>query len=101
MLQIFCPHCREQRDEDEFNYSGEAHIARPVEPEALSDEQWADYLFFRKNPRGLHHEMWYHSAGCRRYFNVSRDTVTYQIYESYAVGEAPAVTATEIETGVA
>ena len=48
MLQIYCPHCRENREEEEFSYSGEAHIVRPLNPEALSDEEWGDYLFFQK-----------------------------------------------------
>ena len=89
MLRIYCPHCQEQREEDEFSYGGEAHIARPLEPEALSDEQWGDYLFFRKNPRGIHHEMWHHTAGCRRYFNVTRNTLSYEILETYPVGTLP------------
>ena len=97
MLQIYCPHCRENRDEEEFSYSGEAHIVRPLNPEALSDKDWGDYLFFRKNPRGLHNEMWYHAVGCGRYFYVTRDTLSYEILESYVVGEKPQVTATEAE----
>ena len=55
MLEIHCPYCRETRAEEEFCYEGEAHIARPADPRALSDEQWSAYLFLRKNPRGLHH----------------------------------------------
>ncbi|MGB2516704.1 MAG: sarcosine oxidase subunit delta, partial [Pseudomonadales bacterium] len=47
---------------------------------------------FRTNPRGLHHEMWHHCAGCRRYFNVTRDTRTYLIHETYKIGEKPTVT---------
>lgn len=90
MLKIHCPHCCEDREEDEFSPAGEAHIARPVDPEATSDESWGDYLFFRKNTRGPHHEMWYHEAGCRRYFNVTRDTVSYVISETYKIGERPA-----------
>ena len=90
MLHIHCPYCGESREEDEFHYSGEAHIARPLDPESLDDEAWGDYLFFRKNPRGLHQEMWNHAAGCRRYFNVTRDTVTYEILETYRIGEQPA-----------
>ncbi|WP_163836241.1 sarcosine oxidase subunit delta [Spartinivicinus ruber] len=93
MLQIHCPYCQETREEDEFHYAGEAHIVRPENPETLSDEEWGDYLFFRKNPRGLHHERWYHTAGCRRFFNVTRNTVTYQILESYKMGDKPQVTA--------
>ncbi len=89
MLKIHCPYCDEQREEEEFSYSGEAHISRPLDPGALSDADWADYLFFRKNTRGWHHEMWQHSAGCRRYFNVTRHTVTYEIFESYPMGTTP------------
>ncbi len=88
MLLIKCPWCGE-RDESEFSYAGEAHIARPLEPEKLSDEQWADYLFMRKNPKGLHREQWLHAAGCRRFFNVERDTVTYNIRSSYKIAEQP------------
>jgi len=93
MLHIYCPHCCEKREEEEFSYAGEAHIQRPLDPAALSDEEWGDYLFFRKNPRGLHHEMWNHSAGCRRYFNVTRNTVSYEILESYFTGDKPSVQA--------
>ena len=86
MLLIECPWCG-HRDESEFSYAGEAHIARPLQTEKLSDEQWADYLFMRKNPKGLHREQWLHAAGCRRYFNVERDTATYKISGSYKIGE--------------
>ena len=99
MLQIYCPHCQELRAEEEFTCHGEAHIQRPPEPESLSDEAWGDYLFFRKNPKGLHHEMWYHAAGCRRYFNVTRDTVSYLISETYPIGGAPRITASAAEGG--
>jgi sarcosine oxidase subunit delta len=89
MLLIHCPYCKETREEEEFSCAGEAHIQRPSEPQSASDEEWGDYLFFRKNPRGIHHEMWQHTAGCRRYFNVTRDTVSYQILESYPMGSRP------------
>ena len=51
MMRIECPWCG-GRDETEFHYGGEAHIARPEDPDALSDEAWADYLFMRANPEG-------------------------------------------------
>lgn len=89
MLQIHCPYCEELRDEEEFAYAGEAHIERPADPDALSDEQWGEYLYFRRNPRGPHREMWQHSAGCRRYLYVCRDTVSYEILETYRIGERP------------
>ncbi|MFT5218510.1 MAG: sarcosine oxidase subunit delta [Planctomycetota bacterium] len=88
MLLIKCPWCGE-RDESEFSYQGEAHIARPLETEKLSDEAWADYLFMRKNPKGLHREQWLHAAGCRRYFNAQRDTVSYRISATYRIEEKP------------
>lgn len=88
MLLIPCPWCG-PREENEFTYGGEAHIIRPSEPDSLADVEWADYLFMRNNPRGLHHEQWSHTAGCRRWFNVQRDTVTYQVTAVYNVGEEP------------
>ena len=86
MFLIQCPWCGE-RDESEFNCVGEAHIARPLDTEKLSDEEWADYLFMRSNPKGLHREQWLHAAGCRRYFNAERDTVSYRISGTYKIGE--------------
>ena len=85
MLLINCPYCGE-RDESEFSFGGEGGISRPTNPDELSDEQWADYLFIRKNPRGLHHELWNHAQGCRRWFNVERDTLTYKIAATRAIG---------------
>jgi sarcosine oxidase, subunit delta len=86
MLLIECPYCG-PRAEIEFSCGGEAHIQRPARPDELSDAQWAEYLFMRKNPRGRHFEQWVHSAGCRRWFNVERDTVTYRIAAVYKMGE--------------
>jgi sarcosine oxidase subunit delta len=78
VLLIDCPWCG-PRDESEFAYGGEADITRPADPDALTDEEWADYLFMRKNPRGPHREQWVHEHGCRRWFVLERDTVSYQI----------------------
>ena len=94
MFLIECPWCGE-RDESEFNCVGEAHIARPLETEKMSDQDWADYLFMRSNPKGLHREQWLHAAGCRRYFNAERDTVSYRISGTYKIGElAPSARST-------
>ena len=88
MLLIECPWCG-PRDQSEFACGGEAHIDRPREPEQLTDEQWADYLFFRTNPKGWHREQWHHVHGCRRWFNVERDTVSYRIRGSYRLDQPP------------
>ena len=90
MLLIDCPWCG-LREESEFHCGGEAHIVRPPRPEELSDSEWAHYLFMRTNPKGRHRERWVHEAGCRRWFNVERDTVTHEITAVYRMGEsAPA-----------
>ena len=88
MLIIPCPYCG-PRDEIEFACGGEAHIARPLAENTITDAEFADYLFIRDNPRGVFLERWCHSAGCRRWFNVARDTVTHEIIEVYPMGSTP------------
>lgn len=90
MLLIDCPWCGE-RDETEFSCGGEAHIARPPDPGEISDKAWADYVFLRTNPKGVHRERWFHIHGCRRWFNVARHTVTHEILAIYEIGERPPV----------
>jgi heterotetrameric sarcosine oxidase delta subunit len=82
MLLISCPFCG-PRDEIEFRYGGAAHVSYPADPDALSDEEWAEFLFVRANPRGGFRERWCHTAGCRRWFNAERDTVTHEIVRVY------------------
>ena len=88
MLLIPCPYCG-PREESEFSYGGEAHIARPKEPETLSDEAWADYVFMVANTKGVHLERWVHGHGCRRWFNAARDTLSDEILAVYEMGEKP------------
>ena len=59
---------------------------------ALSDEEWAHYVFFRANPKGRFAERWNHSAGCRRWFNAVRDTATYRFDAVYRLDEPKPVT---------
>jgi sarcosine oxidase, subunit delta len=86
MLLINCPYCGE-RPELEFHYGGEAHIARPSDPAALSDELWTQYLYVRSNSKGVHAERWRHVHGCGRFFNALRNTVTDKFIATYKVGE--------------
>ena len=51
MLSIPCPWCG-PRDETEFRYGGQAGIAYPADPDAMTDAEWAGYLFMRDNPKG-------------------------------------------------
>lgn len=86
MLRIPCPWCG-VRDETEFHYGGQAGIARPRDPDALSDDEWANFLFMRDNSKGELAERWMHASGCRRWFNVKRHTVTHRIVAVYRIGE--------------
>ena len=96
MLLICCPYCG-PRSELEFAYGGEAHIARSADPMGLDDEAWANFLYVRSNPRGMHAERWRHLHGCGRFFNACRDTVSDRIAATYPAGEQPPV-ATDSET---
>jgi sarcosine oxidase, subunit delta len=87
MLSIDCPWCGPRHDV-EFTYGGEAGIARPKNPSVLSDQEWADYLYMHNNERGVHLEQWCHSSGCRRWFNMARNTITNQILGIYKIGES-------------
>ncbi len=57
-----------------------------ADPDALDDAEWARYLFVRDNPKGPFAERWSHSAGCRRWFNVVRDTSNHRVLASYEIG---------------
>ena len=79
MLLIKCPYCGE-RPEIEFSYGGQAHLTRPARSiRRLSDQDWADYLYMRRNRKGVQAERWRHVHGCARFFNALRDTTTDQI----------------------
>jgi len=44
----------------------------------------------RKNIKGLQYERWNHAHGCRRWFNMGRDTSNDKIHSVYKMGEKPA-----------
>ena len=87
MLLIHCPYCG-PRPEIEFAYGGEAHIARPQNPDLLDDDQWVEFLFLRSNPKGVHCERWRHLHGCARFFNAIRDTLSDRFLVTYEIGKA-------------
>lgn len=87
MMLIKCPHCG-ARNVTEFTYGG-TDLARPFEPENADDAQWADYVYMRDNPRGPHDEVWQHSAGCRRWIAVRRNTLTHDVIATAEPGKLP------------
>jgi sarcosine oxidase subunit delta len=86
MLLIACPWCG-SRPELEFTYAGEAHVARAPDPSVLADEDVAELLYLRSNPRGWHVERWRHINGCGRFFNAQRHTVTDRFAATYKPGD--------------
>ena len=88
MLLISCPWCG-PRDEIEFHCGGEAYITRPADADSCGDADWAGYLYMRANPKGILAERWVHRCGCRRWFNLLRDTVSHRIIAVYKIGDKP------------
>ncbi len=76
MLQLTCPYCG-TRDETEFTYHGQAGLHRPHGD--ASEKEFFDYVYLRDNPRGNHRELWQHTAGCRAYIQVLRNTQTHEV----------------------
>lgn len=81
MLLINCPWCGE-RAQVEFTYGGDATLRRAPNPQSMPIADWLDYVYLRNNPRGPHVEWWHHSAGCRSWFKVRRDTATHEVLGS-------------------
>ena len=77
-MLIPCPWCGD-REEVEFRYGGPVPAGYPPDPQTVDDADWARYLYYRPNPKGALEERWVHTAGCRRWFKLARDTVTHEI----------------------
>lgn len=72
-LMIQCPECG-RRPYGEFWCSGEL----PEGGHGAVDDIEADYarVWLRRNVAGNQQERWFHHAGCRRWFTVTRNTLT-------------------------
>ena len=90
MLLIPCPWCG-LRDESEFDYGGN-HIVFPqiTDPPTSSVTTWHRVIHLRENTRGNIQELWYHRAGCERWFSVIRNTQTHAFSGASATGPAGA-----------
>jgi len=91
MLVLTCPVCGIEGEEADFHCGGEAHIVRPQShtAEQISAEALRDYLYSRKNPKGLHFEQWQCVRGCGKWFNAARDTLTMEFKAFYLMTEEP------------
>lgn len=73
MTRIPCPWCG-PRNVSEFRHHGES-ISRP-DPATTTPTEWRRYLYVRQNSNDWVLENWYHSAGCRQFFQIRRNTTT-------------------------
>ena len=86
-MQIFpCPFCG-PRDEIEFHYVGEPK-ARPEPANAMTDDAWADDLWFNTNPKGSAREIWLHLT-CMEMFAMTRDTALNSVGSSEPLARPP------------
>ena len=86
MLEIKCPYCG-KRSQNEFSYGGDASVKRPKLGKEISDSEWNDFIYLRKNIKGDHQEFWHHVAGCRQWFKVLRSTATHEIFKTTKIDE--------------
>lgn len=77
-LMIPCPHCG-RRPYGEFWCSGEL----PEGGHDADTDPEADYrrVWLRRNVAGDQRERWFHHAGCRRWFALTRNTLTNAIHD--------------------
>ena len=80
---LTCPNCG-RRPVDEFAYGGEV-TTRPTS----SDDERALflYLYFRRNTATDQREWWYHSSGCREWFQAERNTTSNTVLQTAYPGE--------------
>ncbi|MGI3164111.1 sarcosine oxidase subunit delta [Pseudooceanicola sp. 200-1SW] len=66
------------RDAQEFTYLGDAALLNRPDP-AAGEAAFADYVYLRDNPAGVHRELWFHEQGDRSWLVVTRNTLTHEI----------------------
>lgn len=82
MLVLTCPNCGALCEETELVPGGEAHLKR-FGP-GSNDGEFESYLFYRKNPKGVHFERWRHAFGCGKWFHAARCTATLEVFGTYS-----------------
>ncbi|MCE8009411.1 sarcosine oxidase subunit delta [Aestuariivita sp.] len=88
-MQLFpCPFCGD-RDEREFHFAAEAGKSRPDTTGAVSDAEWATYLYAQRNDKGPVREVWVHLT-CAELFVLERDSVTMAVLRATPLRQDPA-----------
>ena len=77
-LCIPCPVCGD-RSVHEFVHG---EIRRVPEHLTDPDARDLDFAFHHDNKEGIVVERWFHAQGCRRWFEIRRDTTTDRIVEA-------------------
>ena len=77
MLLLECPNCG-RRSVSEFRF-GAAYNPRPRPDHEVGAEEWAEYLYVRRNLMGVQQEWWHHANGCGLWFLAERDTRTNEV----------------------
>ena len=69
------------------------HLWRRCHGAPPADRRWPrtthgiDYLYLRNNPAARTVELWHHTAGCRQWLKVARDTtMTHEVRAGLATG---------------
>ena len=86
MLEIKCPYCG-KRSQNEFAYGGDATVKRPDLNKEVTVDEWDHFVYYRKNLRGNHLELWHHISGCRQWFKVHRNTATHEMLKTLELKE--------------
>ena len=81
MLLLTCPHCGADCAETELAPGGEAHLRRAGP--GTADDAFAAYMFYRRNPKGVHLERWRHAYGCGKWFHAARCTASLEVFGTY------------------
>lgn len=84
MKLLTCP-VNGPRPLQEFVYGGEVRSC--ADPSALSDAEWADYLFNRNGEPGVCREWWYHVPS-GTWFIAERDNVADKVLRTYLYAES-------------
>ena len=83
MKILTCP-LNGPRPIQEFLFGGE--LREMPDPSAVSDDEWADYVFHREGQAGVKIEWWYHLPS-GTWFLAERDTVSDTVKRTFLYGE--------------